>query len=262
MSVVGLRAHPLLAGLDAPAWVDAQSAPELSQLQEMLPTDAGLQLVDPPTDGEHYEARIARSGCISTRPGSWHDAFNALIWSRWPHLKRALNRRQAADLAVVGPRQRSRAQMAITHFDESGLVLVISDPALLRAWSAHDWVELFHHRRDAWGREVVAWSFGHALLEHLKLSPQLLLTAKAVAVLCEGRVPAAVQRAELDSLLAASMDAGQLLEDPQQPRPLPVSGIPGAWPGQDLLFYRSADCFRPLREGRLYPQPLRLPALA
>ncbi|MEO6364534.1 MAG: DUF3025 domain-containing protein [Luteimonas sp.] len=48
-----------------------------------------------------------------------------------------------------------------------------------------------------------------------------------------------------------------LLVDPQDLRPLPLSGIPGwnlANEGQD--FYREAACFRPLREGRTYPLPL------
>lgn len=230
----------------------------MAQLQTLLPMQAGLQLIEPPDDEEHYEARIAGSGRISTRPGSWHDAFNALIWSRWPQLKRALNRRQAADFAAFGKHQRSRAQMAITHFDESGLVVVISDAALLDAWTRHDWVSLFETHADAWGKQIVVWPVGHALLEHIKLSSQLLLTAKAVAVLCPQRDPQSVALSELDALLAARMDARDLLEDPQHPRPLPVSGIPGAWPAQDVGFYRSAECFRPLREGRVYPAALQI----
>jgi hypothetical protein len=253
-----MRAHPLLSGFAAPDWVEDHAPPTVAQLQTLLPLAAGLQLIKPIEDGQHYEARIASSGQISTRPGSWHDAFNALIWSRWPCLKRALNRRQAADFAANGKHQRTRAQMAITHFDESGLVLLISDPALLDAWSRHDWVTLFEARRAAWGTQIVALPVGHALLEHIKLSSQLLLTAKAVAVLSLHRDPHDVTLAELDAVLAARMDARELLEDPQHPRPLPVSGIPGAWADQDASFYTSAECFRPLREGRAYPAAIVL----
>ena len=163
-----LRGHPLLAGFAAPDWVEDVEPPEVVQLQAQLPLQPDVQLIEPIDDGEHYEARIASSGRISTRPGSWHDAFNALIWSRWPQLKRALNRRQAADFAANGKHQRSRAQMAITHFDESGLVVVISDPALLDAWSRHDWVALFETHRDAWGKQIVVWPVGHALLALLR----------------------------------------------------------------------------------------------
>ena len=31
-----------------------------------------------------YDARIAREGCVPTRPGSWHDLMNALVWATFP----------------------------------------------------------------------------------------------------------------------------------------------------------------------------------
>jgi hypothetical protein len=53
---------------------------------------------------------------------------------------------------------------------------------------------------------------------------------------------------------------GSLLIDPQELRPLPLSGIPG-WHRRthDPEFYATAPCFRPLRPGRIYPPPLALP---
>ena len=54
--------------------------------------------------------------------------------------------------------------------------------------------------------------------------------------------------------------AGTLLADPQDLRPLPLSGIPGWHDGTSRpAFYREADCFRPLRAGRAYPAPLAVP---
>jgi len=50
-------------------------------------------------DGLHYEERIARKGAIATRAENWHDLFNALIWLRYPSLKRALNARQMDEIA-------------------------------------------------------------------------------------------------------------------------------------------------------------------
>lgn len=250
-----LAAHPLLREFELPEWCSWPQPPSLNRLQADLGPSSPLLLVDAPEDGLHYEQRITERGQIATRPGSWHDAWNAWMWSCWPQLKSALNRRQADDVLAFGPKQRSRAQMAITHFDESGLVVVARESALVEAWSRHDWTELFLTHRAAWsdGR-IRVYPVGHALLEHLQLMPHLLLTAKAVAVLQLGEN--AVERRRLDTLLAERMDARALLEDPQHPRPLPVSGIPGAWPQQDADFYRTGECFRPVREGRIYQPPI------
>lgn len=253
--MVPFASHPLFAGFELPDWALADTAPTLEALQTWMPTGSVVQLVPPPDDDLHYEQRIHSLGAVSTRPGSWHDAFNALMWARWPRLKRALNRRQALDFQSHGPHQRSRAQMAITHFDESGVVVLCRDPVLLDAWSRHDWQALFVTHRAAWGERLQIWPVGHALLEHLKLEPHLLLTAKAVAVKRDPRE--AMDGAALDALLAGAMDRLEILADPQHPRPLPVSGLPGAWRAQDPAFYQSAECFRPLRPGRTYAEPLR-----
>ena len=101
-------------------------------------------------DGLHYESRIGERGMIATRERNWHDLLNALIWIRYPELKAALNRRQVAEIAVAGTKTRTRAQCALTHFDEAGVIVMLRDRALLRAWDAHDWLELFWHRREAW----------------------------------------------------------------------------------------------------------------
>lgn len=253
--MVGFDRHPLLTRFGLPGWALAERPPTRAALQTQLVLPARLKLVDPPSDGLHYEQRIATRGEIATRADSWHDAFNALMWSRWPLLKAALNRRQAADLHCHGPQQRSRAQMAITHFDESGVIVVTRERALLEAWARHDWAGLFVAARAAWSDDVQIWPVGHALLEHLKLEPHLLLTAKAIAVQCETLdLPSP---AMLDRLLATAMDSLAILADPQHPRPLPVSGIPAAWHPQDAAFYADAPCFRPLRPGRIYAEPLR-----
>lgn len=204
-------------------------------------------------DGLHYEERIQARGGIATRPRNWHDLFNAAVWCAWPGLKAALNARQAADVTRVGPAQRTRAQCALTHFDEAGAIVVLREPALIGAWDEHDWHGLFWRAREAWrdGRaETVV--IGHALLEHA-LVPQPLHTAKCIAVL-------AAPHETREQACARVRDAiadGTLLTDPQELRPLPLSGIPG-WHdgGADEAFYRAAPCFRPLRPGRCYPVPL------
>jgi len=203
-------------------------------------------------DGLHYEQRIAARGEIATRAGNWHDLLNALVWLRFPQLKQALNARQVAEIAQVGAKRRSRAQCALTHFDEGGAIVLLRDPDLLSLWDAHDWRGLFWNQRRAWreGR-IAAIVFGHALLEHA-LRPEQLLVGKSVAVIAQsGNAENAAAE------LAAAIRAGELLNDPQELRPLPLSGIPGWHRDGDAEDFHQAPCFKPLRAGRKYP-PARL----
>jgi len=232
--------------IDGPVW------PGIDALNALLPHASGVRFVtqDPAllADGLHYEERIARHGAIATRMENWHDLFNAFVWLRHGALKRALNARQMAEIALMGPRQRSRAQCALTHFDEAGMIVTLRDRAMLEAWDAHDWHTLFWTHRDAWrdGRARVE-VFGHALLEHA-LTPDKLLVGKALVVM--GGCDAA-------AVCARAIAAADVLTDPQELRPLPVSGVPG-WHAASVeeSFYTSAPCFQPLRAGRTYPAPL------
>ena len=200
-------------------------------------------------DGLHYEQRIFERGEIATRECNWHDLLNALVWLRFPRLKLALNARQVTEIAQFGAKRRTRAQCALTHFDEAGVIVRLRDPALLALWNAHDWPGLFWHERAAWsdGRVETA-VFGHALLEHA-LWPGQLLVGKCIPVVSQS---GNMENATAD--VAAAIQAGALLNDPQELRPLPLSGMPG-WHCDNAAedFYRSAPCFRPLRAGRTYP---------
>ncbi|AVP99040.1 DUF3025 domain-containing protein [Ahniella affigens] len=199
-------------------------------------------------DGLHYEQRIFGKGQIATRPGSWHDLFNALIWREYTGLKSALNERYVADFPAGVDRERSRAQMAITHFDEAGVVVHLSDPARLSAWDRHDWPAFFRPAPETGRWDVSVTVFGHALLEHL-LAPHQLLVGKALVVF--GGTPE-----QALPLAASAISSSLVLNDPQELRPLPLSGIPGWHAGQTAAFYETAACFRPLRDGRSYPLPL------
>jgi hypothetical protein len=249
--------HPWIAG---PEW------PLLADLNERLAacphavTGLPLSFVEQTPallgDGLHYEQRTFERGAISTRTENWHDLLNALIWIEHTSLKSAINARYAAELHGREGGERSRAQMAITHFDEGGAVVLLTDPALATYWDRHDWHGLFWCEREAWhdGRVRVV-VFGHAMLEHA-LRPQQLSTAKCVLIQVAAGDAAAETRAL--SLLAARIRAGACLNDPQELRPLPLSGIPGWHDGNRYEdFYRSAECFRPLRPGRIYPVPMR-----
>lgn len=242
----GWPALPAMDAALAQAWREAD-LPE--PRPRFVAQDAALL-----ADGLHYETRIAAHGRIATRPGNWHDLFNAAVWCAQPRLKRALNLRHAAQVAQTGAGRRDRVQDAIAQFDEAGAVLAVRDPALLARWDAHDWSGLFHAEAEAWrdGRIALVAVVGHALPE-LMLLPGLHPVAKCLVVL---------QASESDdaSALHAVIDAiadGRVLRDPAELRPLPLSGIPGWHPDQCAAFYAQTPCFRPLREGRMYPPPLR-----
>src|SRR5574337_1953052 len=239
--------------LEAPGW------PSVDALAAWLPADApvrfAVQTSGLRADGLHYEQRVAQRGVIATRERNWHDLFNALVWLRFPGLKRVLNARQAAEIARLGPKRRSRAQYALTHFDEAGVIVWLRDPALLALWDAHDWHGLFWRRRRAWLDGTIRLElFGHALLE-LALDPARLLVAKALVFQANdgADTPAPV------GACAVAVAEGRLLRDPLELRPLPLSGIPGWHPDNaSESFHLEAPCYQPRRAGRAYP-PLNPP---
>lgn len=232
----------------------AEHWPALDELdRRMGAVDPGIRFVRQDAallaDGHHYETRIAATGRVATRPDNWHDLLNALVWMEYPALKRALNARQVADIGIVGRRERTRGQCALTHFDEAGIVVVMPDASLLPAWDRHDWSTLFLDGGSAWRHRIHIHVFGHALLEHA-LYPQPWLVGKAMVVL--GDDP---WRAR-DTLVSA-IRSGQVLNDPLELRPLPLAGVPGWHPRAGTVdFYHDAPCFQPVREGRRYPPPL------
>jgi len=249
--------HPVFAGyrhwlalLQAAEW---PSLAQLNRLFDDVPAVGLCAVAHTPAllaDGLHYEARIAERRQLATREDNWHDLLNALVWRRHPAIKWAMNRRQAADVASIGPRERTRGQCALTHYDEAGVLVLLRDPARLAAWDRHDWPGLFLGLGD--GDFAVA-VIGHALLEHA-LDPARLLVGKALVALAEA--PAAALPNALDAA-AQGIAEGRLLADPTELRPLPLMGLPG-WHAQagQADFLAAAPCFQPLRAGRCYPAPL------
>ena len=112
-------------------------------------------------------------------------------------------------------------------------------------------MSLFAAQAARWhdGGIGVAAVIGHALMEQA-LVPGRRLVGRCVAV--QGTDDAACV-----ARVAGAIAAGEILGDPLQLRPLPLAGVPGWQPRQDDAFYAEAGYFRPLREGRTYPGPLR-----
>ncbi|MGH8089123.1 MAG: DUF3025 domain-containing protein, partial [Stenotrophomonas sp.] len=121
--------------------------------------------------------------------------------------------------------------------------------AMLQAWNGHDWSALFLRWREDWssGTIAVAAVFGHALMEQALL-PSRLLVGKCLVVQGDDDAQAVEQ-------VARAIVRGDVLNDPLELRPLPLMGIPGWHSDQDEAFYRNAEYFRPVREGRVYPGP-------
>lgn len=205
-------------------------------------------------DDLHYEQRIFEQGRIATRSDNWHDLFNAFIWLRFPRIKAALNARQYQDIGEVGTKQRTRSQCALTHFDEAGAIIRLADDSLLAHWDEHAWPAFFDAFNPALASgQAQLWLFGHSIYEHA-LNPDIALVAKAVVIVGEG--PA--DQAALDVWLAERILQQRCLMDPQELRPIPLSGL-ARWHAEfgKEDFYQRVPCFRPKRADKRYPLPLQ-----
>lgn len=116
-----------------------------------------------------YVVRIARHRRIPTRPRSWHDLTNALVWAAFPRSKRALADRQLAILdgrvpleARSLPNARSREEDALAMLDEGGMVIATSPERVDAFFTA-----LREGDHDALRSPLASMQvFGHALMEH------------------------------------------------------------------------------------------------
>lgn len=244
-------AHPLFAGLagfedllHGPCWLDVAALDARLQLPALRLVEQDAALL---ADGLHYEQRIA-AGRLATRARNWHDLFNALVWARYPLLKRALNTRQCLHLHTHGKGARNRAQAALTQFDESGVVVRVQDERILAAWDQHAWRTVFDDSAWQEGAVSVAAVFGHALMEQA-LVPGHRLVGKCLVV-------RGGKGADVLGQVAAAINAGAVLSDPLQLRPLPLLGIPGWSDAATAVPMDDERYYRPVREGRCYPPPL------
>jgi len=153
-----------------------------------------------------YDARI-KAGCVPTRPGSWHDLMNALVWATFPAAKRALHDRQHELVVPAAPGEsarRPRELDTLALLDEGGLVVVVTAPFEDEGLLA-----------DALGRgEATAIVFGHAIYEGLALGREMPLAS----VVCVEGDPTADEGALLagaDQALALVVADRSRLLDPK-----------------------------------------------
>ena len=184
-----------------------------------------------------YETHILQTGQVPTRPDTWHDVLNALVWLRFPRFKSALNVAHGEALITETDNQRGRRRDAMTVLDESGVWVISQDPHLPELLTGCAWQTLFcEHRPDVKSRMnfVVV---GHALLEKV-LAPYPSMTGKCLMLNSPTLDPDSVEQQAVNSLRA--------IESPRQLSPLPIQGIP-EWDAENAVdaYYANQKIFRP-----------------
>jgi hypothetical protein len=199
-----------------------------------------------------FDRWLSQTSLVPTRAGSFHDLLGALIWLHFPALKTAIHRAQlAGDGAARGP-----VENAATHLDESGVLVLSSEPAIFEALSALKWCEVFWERREELRQTTRFLAFGHGLLDALR-DPHPRLMGQALFV----KVPAdrfeltsSDFRVFLDGALAERLHG--FLTEPARLNPLPVLGVPDWSANQSRDYYRDERYFRAVRQRPRPPSAL------
>lgn len=254
-----LAERPLFGPL-APLLRDLQDVADLDHLNararacEPRPCVAcgqPIRFVEPVDAPTAYEHRVHTLGEVMTRPGNWHDFFNALVWLRFPRTKAALNALHVDEMARQCAPDRGPLRDAATQFDESGVVILSADPSLFELLRAHRWVELFWERRADVIRQMRFIVFGHGVYDALRV-PFHGLCGRSALVDVESELIAAsadVQIQHADAVLARRFDERTWYPKPKCLLPLPLLGIPGVDPRNEALsYYEDARQFRPLAQ--------------
>ena len=197
---------------------------------------------------QRYESGIYLTGQIPTRVQNWHDFFNALVWQIFPHAKSVLNQlHYQAQLVELSNQDRNRCKLrdAATLLDESGVIVVCSQAALIQLIKDFEWKELFWLQRKAVLSSMRFFVFGHGLYEKA-LSPYTGMTGKAVIF----NVPETFFAQDLPAQLCAidvmlELYLLQTLSSSSDLVPVPLLGYPG-WIGDNdnEVYYENKQYFR------------------
>lgn len=231
----------LIAELDLP-----RGLPSLDVLNAMAAArgirnaqDRPLLFVEPNArlGARAYETTILQTGAVPTRPATWHDVLNALVWLRFPRFKGALNAAHGAAMAAEDNPERGPRRDALTVLDESGVWAVSRSSALPQLLRERAWHALFWEARAGVERDLAFIVVGHALLEKA-LRPYPAMTGKCLIWISD----------TLDADAADAAAARELahIASPRALAPLPVQGIPG-WDAANAAagYYANTEIFRP-----------------
>ena len=245
----------LITLLNNPIWPDwpgcqgmLKLLPEPIQLSSGQPLQMRPQDESLPFPEMGYEERIYKKGIISTREQNWHDLFNAFIWMLFPKTKILLNQLHMQELKRQPGKKRTPARDAITHLDESGVIIAYSNKQLKSALKQHQWQTLFVQSRELWWQQIGAYIFGHGLYEKA-FKPFIGFTGKAYCLQVDTyffQQDKQQQYRLLDQYLSEDISARNSLADASHLSPLPVLGVPGWWQeNTQAEFYNNQDYFRP-----------------
>jgi hypothetical protein len=194
------------ASFPQPEEIDAALAPVAGiQFERQRPVRRRRRAPRDPED--MYDARIAREGCVPTRPGSWHDLMNALVWATFPEAKRALHTRQHALVVPAAPGESARRPPeldALALLDEGGVIVGVP-----RAIEGED--ALAAATRSG---EATAIVFGHAIYEGVVLGRPSPL-ASVVCIRADLSAGDAAAIAAADRALAAVVADRAQITDPR-----------------------------------------------
>lgn len=205
-----------------------------------LRTQSGMDLsfVPPQPADPYYELQLSATGAVQTRPGNWHDLFNALAWLAFPKTKARINAMHAAQI----PKEtgmRGKLRDMLTLFDEGGAIVACANPELETLVRQHRWKELFWARRTDVLAGFRIHVLGHALLE-MALRPRPGLTCKVIFIRPDE---------EPDAAAAHWLEAHDGTGTTRDLVSLPVFGYPGWLPGSgEPAFYDDERYFRPFRK--------------
>ncbi len=220
-----------------PPFFSCPTFPSVGLMDEVLAAAAGVRFVESPplprrrrrpaagtasASGSDYDARIVREGVVPTRPGSFHDLMNALVWAAFPRTKAALHVLQlgfverARREGTVG--RRTKAHDALAILDEGGVLVASREPL----GSEGDLAAALD-RGSA--RHLV---FGHGIYESLAIEgPRPMVGALVVA--WSGPWPASddALREALDHAVKDRLEGPEPPAAPQEYLRVPV---PAIWP--------------------------------
>jgi len=194
-----------------------------------------------------FERRLVEHNELIVRPDNLHDTINALVWQRFPHIKRAISQAHVALGAANTANGRPRRRDILTLFDEAGALIISQRDDLRTLHETHEWRRLFVDHRADFIRHCSVILFGHGTIEQLASNPHRGLTVKALWLNLLPDTPLA----EVDLWFADQIRRDEVLHATERRLALPILGVPGWFEeNRDPACYDDVDVFRP-------PRPLR-----
>lgn len=234
--------NPMLAHLPFAHFADWPTHGDFERILQKNPianeTGRNIRFVEPRQTG--YESRIFETGEVNTRPRNWHDFFNALVWLHFPKTKSRINALHYRE----GGAPRTALVNALTHFDESGVVVLSSCPELADDLRNYRWKELFWEKRQRVERCMAFLIFGHGLLEKA-LHPYIGMTGLGIVLETHD---IGSGNNHIDAILPSRLEG---LSNPSGLCPVPLLGYPG-WDRRncDPAYYDNANYFRKSRTSK------------